>query len=62
MPNFIKEYISDIKCQINLYKDKKDKIKILDEKLSKIKSELELKIDEELKLFFNLQTQNYDDY
>jgi hypothetical protein len=62
IPNFIKEWFSDIKCQTNILQSKKDKIDFLHEKRNMIKKDLELKIDDELKIFFNLQDQNYEDY
>ena len=37
-------------------------IDLLNEKHNMIKKDLELKIDDELKIFFNLQDQNYEDY
>jgi hypothetical protein len=62
IPNFIKEWFSDIKCRTNILQSKKDKIDLLNEKHNMIKKDLELKIDDELKIFFNLQDQNYEDY
>ena len=62
IPNFIIEYYSDLKCLYGRLNDKPSKIKYLNDKYDSIKQDLEIKIEDELKVFFFPQKNTYDDY